>query len=470
MNNKYKLLFRDTLVFAIGSLGSKIIVFFLVPLYTNFLTKEEYGIADLMATLSTLIIPVASLSIDKAVLRFGMKKNLQKENVLKCSFCILALSIIIVSICIPFLDLYKPASPWKYYLIIQVLISNVSEVEKSYLKVKDKNKQLSIIGILNTAILTALNILLIAVYHTGISGYLISNIVASFICVLIYFFIAGIYKDLIKGKVSKTLLREMTSYSAPLILSGICWCVLHSSDKIMIECMVGPACLGLYTAASKIPSLINVITGIFNQAWGLSTIREYERAKDVHFYALIFNVFGVVLFLAGIVFISICKPFMLIYVGEEFREAWRYTPFLFVSAIYYSIFSFLGSIYIALQKSKNDMWTALLCSVLNIVVNYFGIKAIGTGGAVLGTLISYSVFTVVRIIDLKRYISFNINVRILLVNSLIVVLLSASVTFEKSVLLCILICILVFILNNYKLFHVVLDFFRKRFSSKKNTH
>ena len=82
MNNKYKLLLKDTFIFAIGSLGSKVILFFLVPLYTNYLTTAEYGTADLVSTFSTLLVPIVSLSIERAVIRFGMKQGLEKEKVL----------------------------------------------------------------------------------------------------------------------------------------------------------------------------------------------------------------------------------------------------------------------------------------------------------------------------------------------------------------------------------------------------
>ena len=45
MNDKLKSLFKDTLIFAFGSLGSKLILFFMVPLYTTCRTQAEYGIA-----------------------------------------------------------------------------------------------------------------------------------------------------------------------------------------------------------------------------------------------------------------------------------------------------------------------------------------------------------------------------------------------------------------------------------------
>ena len=74
MNDKYKALFKDTIIFAIGNLGSKMILFFLVPLYTNYLTTEEYGTADLIFTVAQLVVPVVSLTIYDAVIRFGLDK------------------------------------------------------------------------------------------------------------------------------------------------------------------------------------------------------------------------------------------------------------------------------------------------------------------------------------------------------------------------------------------------------------
>ena len=43
MGNKFKGLIKDVLIFAIGNIGSKLILFFLVPFYTNYLSKSEYG-------------------------------------------------------------------------------------------------------------------------------------------------------------------------------------------------------------------------------------------------------------------------------------------------------------------------------------------------------------------------------------------------------------------------------------------
>ena len=90
MNKKSKKLFKNTLLFFIGSIGSKFIQFILVPLYTYTLTTEQYGKADLLLTLVNFLMPIFSIQLTDALLRFGLDKKINKDNlfnvVFKCLF------------------------------------------------------------------------------------------------------------------------------------------------------------------------------------------------------------------------------------------------------------------------------------------------------------------------------------------------------------------------------------------------
>ncbi len=59
-----KELIGNTLIIAIGNFSTKIISFFLLPLYTTILTTSDYGTYDLLVTIATFLIPwrVQSLS------------------------------------------------------------------------------------------------------------------------------------------------------------------------------------------------------------------------------------------------------------------------------------------------------------------------------------------------------------------------------------------------------------------------
>lgn len=451
LNRKYKLLFRDTFLFALGSLGSKLILFFLVPLYTNVLSKAEYGTADLISSFSQLVIPFSAVVINEAVIRFGMKTKVKKENVLLSSFWVLLCSFFSAGIICYSISYYELISDWWIYLYIITVLSNVSEVEKAYLKVKDKNKILAIVSILQTAVLAISNILFLTVNKMGIKGYLLSTIVAYAFCSTFTFFAAEILSDIRKAQFDRDLTIKMIKYSSPLILSNVSWWVIHSSDRIMIERMINASDLGIYTTAAKIPSLINVIIGIFNQAWCLSSIREIESSDDNSYYKLVFETFSTFLFAAAIFFTSIIKPFMSIYVGNEFKSAWIYVPLLLSSAVFYSISAFIGSLYAAIQKSQNNMWTMILCAVINVLVNYFFIIRIGIWGAIIGTISAYFVIAIIRIIDIKRYIVLSINWIRYSLNIIIMLVQALLISLKWNVLIISIVSIICFTINNIQI-------------------
>lgn len=465
MNGKYKLLVKDTAIFAIGSFGSKVILFFLVPLYTNFLTTEEYGTAELVSTFTQLLVPFTAVVINQALIRFGMKKAENPEDVVKASFVVLLFSVITTIILTPLVGMYRPVREWRWYLAIQIILTNFSEVERSYLKVKNKNRIFAIISILQTLILAISNIVLLTVLRMGVHGYLLANIIALAFVSLITFFAAGLWKDLHRGKYNPALMKKMLAYSFPLILSNVSWWIIHSSDKIMIEWMIGASLLGIYTAATKIPSLINVIISIFNQAWGLSSIREIESSNDSTFYVSVFNLYSTVLFGTSIIITSFVKPFMGVYVGENFKEAWQYTPLLLSAAVFYSIAAFIGTLYAAIQKTRNDMCTSLICAIVNIVVNYIGIRLVGVWGAAIGTLVAYFTIAVIRIYNIKRYLSFNFNLSKYWLNTALMMIHAILVAADWNVLP---VSAIIFILYMYINRSYILECFKKAISIKNN--
>lgn len=461
MNVKIKDLLKDTGTFAIGNLGSKLILFLLVPLYTNFLTTEEYGTAELVFTLSQLIIPILTVTIWNGVIRFGLMAEMRPVDVIKNGFAVWTASVLIEIMITPLLGFYEPIRAWKWYLCAYSAAYSVNLIELNYLKVKGKNKLFAAVSLIQTLLLALLNILLIVYFKTGVSGYLISNIIANVAAVFIIFFVGGIYIDLAKGHLENHLLKRMVLYSAPLILNDISWWAIHSSDKIMVEAMVGAAALGLYTVAAKIPGLINTFVNIFSQAWGVSSIKEIETSNDKMFYANVFKTYCALAFGASIFFIAVIRPFMRLYVGVEFQGAWVYVPILLVAASFSAISAYFGSMYGALQKSVECMWTTIIGAVANIILNYFFIRSLGTLGAIIGTVAAYFIIASLRLFGVNRYIQMPIS-GITLLNDILIALCEAIlVTLDFHIVIVSCTAIIAFIINHIRDFAALLRFLRR---------
>lgn len=461
MNQKYKRLVGDLGIFALGSLGSKIVLFLLLPIYTHVLTDSEYGIADLVFTMGDLLLPFISLAIYNGLLRYGLMKG-RHQNSLLITFIVFIVGSIAAVVLTPIIGLYPAISDWKWYLCAHVVVHFARNSNLVYLKVKDKNKAYAILSIAQALMLVGFNILFLIVFKMGIQGYLLSTILSNALLALFSFIIGGMVSDLKEAKFDKPLFGEMVTYSVPFIFNDVSWWVIHSSDKIMIELMINKSMLGLYTAASKIPSLINAFTAIFSQAWGLASIKEYDSSNDTKFYTNVFNYFSAAVFGVTIVIISIIKPFMRVYVGSGFTESWKYVPLLLTSAAFAAISTFAGNMFGAIKKSKPIMTSTLVAGAANICINYLLIPVLGVNGAVVGTVSAYFIVAVFRLISLMRITKIHFNLTKVCIMTAITLAQAGLVSVGFHIYIVSLITIIVFLFIAWKDLAVVGNLIKKK--------
>ena len=79
--NKYRTLLLNIGLFGINTVATKLITFLLVPLYTYYLSTKEFGITDMSLTVISLVLPIASMSISDAVLRFVIDDSNDQKSV-----------------------------------------------------------------------------------------------------------------------------------------------------------------------------------------------------------------------------------------------------------------------------------------------------------------------------------------------------------------------------------------------------
>ena len=430
---KYKLLAHDMAIFGIGTIGAKLIIFLLLPIYTNALTKAEYGIADLVFSCSEILRPFISLAIYNGLQRYGLSKDYDKNDVFRCASVVFLTGAAISFLITPLFDHYDVISPWKWYLTVYALTVFASKNVLIYLKVSDQNKLYSLLGIVQAAILAICNTILLIVLDTGIKGYLIANIMAPIFITICGFFIGGAFRGLISSRFNKGLMREMVIYSMPFIVNDISWWLIHFSDKFLIEKMIGAEALGLYSAAAKIPLLVSVLASIFSQAWDLSVIRDYEQENDKAYYERIFKFFVVMVNGISVAIICVIKPFMGVYVGAGFQEAWKYVPLLLSATVFYTLDIFTVSFFAAMKKSYIIMWPTIIGGGINVVLNYVFIGQYGVWGAIIGTLGTYVFMMVVHYILLYKMMGFDLHVAFLTTNCLITLVMAFLVGIDFHV-------------------------------------
>ena len=81
MKNKYARLLGNTMIFAIGTFSSKVLVFFMMRYYTAVLDTADFGISDLITQSANVLIPIATVSITSGIIRFGLIRSNDKRQI-----------------------------------------------------------------------------------------------------------------------------------------------------------------------------------------------------------------------------------------------------------------------------------------------------------------------------------------------------------------------------------------------------
>lgn len=402
-SKRAKYLLKNTVVIAIGNFASKFISFFLVPLYTNVLSTSDYGTVDLINTLCIVIAPMLICNIGDAVVRFSLDRNCEKKVIMSIGVLILGIASIIGLAVIPISNISSELSPYRYYIYLYTISYAATQLFLSYLKGKEMLVEFSVGNIIHTFGIAAFNILALVVFHMGIDGYFIAYICANLVTV-IYACVVGKIRDILTGfSFDGKTAKSMVLYSVVLFPNTFMWWIVNSSDRIMITAMIGTAANGIYAAAYKLPSLIQTITSIFNQAWGFSAIKENDSSDRDQYTQKIYQGFVAVVSISGVLLLLVTKPFMKIYVSSSFYEAWKYMPYLIVGYVFMTIGTFIATPYYVNKDSKGYLLSGTAGAVVNIGLNAVLIPAIGVHGAALATCLSYIVVFIYRTIDTRKY-------------------------------------------------------------------
>lgn len=449
MASRYKTLLKDTLIFGLGNLGTKLILFLMVPLYTNYMSDAEYGIADLVFTIAQLMAPFLSVVIFDAIIRFGLSERERKEDIILVGVTVWGIAAVLGLALTPAVGLYKAMAEWKWYLYIYVISNIADSIGYCYLKAKGKNKAYALLSVLQTALMASLNVFFLVYRSMGIRGYLLAYILSEIVIDVCLIITADIINDLKKARFDRDLFKRMILFSSPLILNNVSWWVIQSSDKVMVEAMISAAALGIYTAAAKIPALINVMVTIFQQAWGISAVKEYESSNDREYYSTVLRYLFLFISGACIFFVAIMKVFMSHYVGKDFIDAWHYVPLLLVSAVFAGIAGYFGSMYSALKKSVNNMLSTATAAAVNIIFNFLLIPSMGIWGAVIGTLIAYITIAFFRLFDVKRFVHIDIKWQTFLPTIIILVSQAVAVSLNYHIYLISLLAAAIYLAINF---------------------
>lgn len=277
MDKKFMKLAKNTMILTVGSFGSKVLVFLIVPLYTHILSTSEYGVVDLFISTVNFLFPIITLLIQESIIRFVVSKEMGDQDVLSNSFLVFIFSVCMTMLLLPVYSYVLPFREYAVQFAVFCILGSFCRIFSEYLRASGKILSFTINGVINTLCFIGSNLVFLLIFKLGVKGYFMSLILSEIVSA-VYISVSGrIWSNISVKSINKNELISMLRYSIPLIPNSIMWWIMNAGDKYIINYYLGDGANGVYSLAMKFPTILSTLFLIFSQAWQLSAIEVYKE-------------------------------------------------------------------------------------------------------------------------------------------------------------------------------------------------
>ena len=406
--NREKNLLKNTAIISLGTFFPKFFTVLITPILTAQLTKAEYGEYDLIVTIVSLLLPIATLQISSAAFRFLINKRGVYDE---CKP--------IVSTIYFFVTITAICSGIIYYIVVGH-ISGISGIIVSIYFVFDillittqqvlrglgKNMLYSVSTIIQSIVLLIAVVFLTGLLGSvnfGLAGVVVSLMLSTAVPFFLILFISGIIAFIDVKSVSKKTLKDMLSYSWPMVPNNLSIWVLNLSDRLVITAVLGIEANAIYAVANKLPAIFSSFQNTFTMAWQENASVASKDHDAAAYYSEVFRAFyGLVIsFTYGLV--AAAPVLFALLIRGDYGAAYAQIPILALGAFFNCLCSYQGGIYVAHKKTASVGMTTIAAAAINLAVDVALVRQIGIYAGSVSTLISFLALFLFRMHDMKKF-------------------------------------------------------------------
>lgn len=410
MDAKYIRLFKNSFVVMIGNAGSRILGLLMLPLYTHWLNRSDYGTTDIINVYSTLSLSIVSCCLAEAIFVFPKNKDFEIQKKYFSSALVFSiLSFILCGICFYILSIYfhnyhiaNSFSNNLWYIFAMMVATFIQQYFQQFICCIDKMFIYSSTGIILSIFTIFFSFLLIP--NHGVYGYISSIIYANIIACIYSLLLSKAYRYFSWKSIKISKMQEMLKYSVPLIPNGIMWWLVGSFNRPIIESNIGLSAIGIFAVSNKFPSIITMIFQVFSVSWQVSVFEEFRKDDYELFYNKILKLISLLLILLSIGLTLFSKEIIELFTSHDFIDAKNYMPILSLGVVFSCISSFVGCNFSVAKESKYFFYSSLWGALASLLANLILIPMCGLWGAAFSVLISFVVMSISRIIYSWKYV------------------------------------------------------------------
>ncbi len=392
-----KILAKHTFVYGIGIAVNSVVAILLLPIYTRYLTPNDYGVKELIGLTTDVIGILMATAISSAIYRFYFDYDDEKSRNEVISTGILSLGIAgLIALAMlsfftrPMADYIIDAPDLYYYFniaLVSMWFHSINGIGFDYLRARRQSVLFVALSLFRLILVISLNIYFVIFLRLGVLGILWSTLIVAVITTLILT-VPILYK--VGVKFNKNKIKEMVRFGLPLIPSQLGAFIVHLSDRFFIKGYCSVADAGLYSLGYRFGTIPgNFISSPFNQVWQPRRLELYKQPDSEVLFGRIFTYYLALVTFAGLGVAVLTKEVLMIMADEKFWSAYRIVPIIVLANIVFTLHYHFNMGIIIKKKTKYLAYINFSNGMLILVLNFLLIPPYGVFGAAYATLIAF---------------------------------------------------------------------------------
>ncbi|MFJ7970396.1 lipopolysaccharide biosynthesis protein [Psychrobacillus sp. NPDC096389] len=415
MFSQLKRLGADSLLYAFMNVGTKLIAFILLPVYTYYMTVPEYGMLGFIDRIVAMLTFVVIFGTDSALAYyyFEHKDKETREKYVR-SVMTFRLSIVVLLFIIFFIGgdwlstLLLDSNGYSHLFYIAfgtLFLDTIITLVLTILRYEFKTKRVVFTTIAKMLLIALVSIVFLIYIWTSLEGVLIARLLSVAVIILLIIKPAMTY---LRPIFDWQILKKILIYATPLVPASLAfWLILNANFFFLKEYATFTE-VGIYETAIKFATFITLLTSGIQLAWRPFSMSMKDKETSPELFA---KLYAAILIAGsiGVLLLATIMPLVILVLAEPYQIAYPYVAPIAI-ATFINFYYMIVSTGIFFSKQTKHISIAFgIAAVVSIALCFVFVPMFAIWGAVISYVASYCValFLVFRKSQKLYYVPFS---------------------------------------------------------------
>lgn len=403
---------KQSAIYGLSRVASKLVSFILIPLYTAKFTSDAVANINLLESFWQYLFTICMFAFETAIINFcAVESNDSKRKNILFNFFLLLLfnSIIILSAGFLYssqISEFILNQPGLENVVLYCFLISVFEslliLPLTIARLNEKPFLYAFISIASLLINLILQLYFILNLQLGFDYIFVAKFIApAFLFVL---FVPYVIKNLI-AKIDFTEIKNILRFSFPLMAAMLFSILLNTVDRFVLTDYVSLQDVAIYTTGYSIGSVTNAfILTPFIMAINFIYLKKISDDNFGRFMTKTSTyLFSGMIFISLILSLIVPHAVKLFVRNPELLPSIKIIPFILFANCFVALFTFPQLDFYHKRKTNVILYIILICLIFKLVTNIIFISSFGIYASAVITIITYVLMFALGYFFTKNY-------------------------------------------------------------------